>query len=665
LLYPDLLVIQWTENLFLIFLQKIFQTGRFFVISFENPNLPVYTSFVKKEACLSLKLGDEGNCGGESYKSKMLNLAIRITKLMIRKNAVIWLSLTMMFGFIVIVIVIDIAPIVDAPTIHYVGGPNPGNYSKIQWAIDNASNGDTIFVYDGIYYENVIVDKRVNLIGNGSKTTIIDGGWQDHRDVVTIVTNGVNMSGFGIINSYMGHEFGGIGVHSSNNRIFDNNCHQNLYGLILWGDQNRICNNSFSNNQRDGIFVKSSGNIIENNTCSDSLEGDGIWLYICTDNIVSNNTCSNNDKNGISFYQSHNNKLFNNKCNNSILYDGIFIYESSNNTLWKNTLSSNNGDGFGLSHFANNNTLANNHITENQMGVRIYDNCSINSVQYNNIIMNTFYGIYLSYSSGNRIHHNNIIDNVNQAYDDRSDNYWDDGYPSGGNYWSNFDEPSEGAFDDYQGPNQDNSLSGDGIVDNGTGAGGGKNPYVIDSDSSDNYPLISPSGNFIFLYEGWNLISIPLIQFDTNLSSVLSSLTGSYNAAQWYNISDYSDHWKHFHISKPAYLNDMETIDHTIGFWIHITFPGRTLFEYTGAQSSVNQTIILNPGWNMVGYPSLTNHNRTAGLNNLTFGNQVDSIWIYNAATQKWKELAQSDNFDVGRGYWIHAKVECEWEVPL
>jgi hypothetical protein len=265
-------------------------------------------------------------------------------------------------------------------------------------------------------------------------------------------------------------------------------------------------------------------------------------------------------------------------------------------------------------------------------------------------MLNNLYGIYLSGSSSNRVHHTNIIDNANQAYDDRSDNYWDDGYPSGGNYWS-----------DYNGIDLNSTPTQDVPPPDGKG----DTPYVIDSDSSDNYPLISPSGNFTFLYGGWNLVSIPLIQSDTTLGACLSSITGSYDAVQWFNISDYSDHWKHFHISKPAYTNDMETIDHIIGFWIQITVPGGVLFEYTGTQPLVNQTIILHPGWNLVGYPSLTNYNRTDGLNNLTFGNHVDSIWTYNSATQKWKEIGPSDYFEIGRGYWVHAKVECEWVVPL
>ena len=37
----------------------------------------------------------------------------------------------------------------------------PDNYAKIQWAIDNASAGDTIIVRDGTYYENLKVDKQL------------------------------------------------------------------------------------------------------------------------------------------------------------------------------------------------------------------------------------------------------------------------------------------------------------------------------------------------------------------------------------------------------------------------------------------------------------------------------------------------------------------------
>lgn len=53
----------------------------------------------------------------------------------------------------------------------------------------------------------------------------------------------------------------------------------------------------------------------------------------------------------------------------------------------------------------------------------------------------------------------------------------------------------------------------------------------------------------------------------------------------------------------------------------------------------------------MIGYPSVSNRKRTVALNNIDFGTEVDSIWIYYANTQKWKETGASDYFEIGRGY--------------
>ena len=590
---------------------------------------------------------------------------------MSRKIVAVWLSLVMVFCFVVIIV--EIAPIVRSSKTIYVDDGGEGDYTSIQAGIDASFDGDTVRVYDGTYYETVIVDKEINLIGNGSMKTIIDGGWPDHENVVTIMASGVNMSGFGLKNSYMGHEFGGIGVISSNNRISENYCWDNLYGAILWGSQNRICNNSFSNNKRDGIFVKSWGNIIENNTCSNSLERDGIWLYICADNIVSNNTCSNNSKDGISLYQSHGNHLFNNTCNSSIIYDGILIYESSNNLLWNNDLSSNNRNGIGVSHFSYNNTLTNNVITGNQIGVNLRDNCSINTVHYNDIsnngdgvildsssnnntirgntVSDNGYGIYLESSSNNSIYHNNMITNTNQAYDDSNNgNKWDDGYPSGGNFWSDYDGI------DLNGTALQNAPPPDGI---------GDTPYYIDFDSQDDYPLMNPVGNRLFLHKGWNLISVPYIQSDTDLETVLKSIAGSYECVERYTHSNGFGHWYINHTSKQPGVNDNNNIDHRVGFWILIKEPDGVLMQYFGTPPFQNQTITLYQGWNLVGYPSLTRYNRTDALNNLTFEKDVDSIWTYKADTQEWHEIGPSDYFEPGRGYWIYSKVKKVWEVPL
>lgn len=98
----------------------------------------------------------------------------------------------------------------------------------------------------------------------------------------------------------------------------------------------------------------------------------------------------------------------------------------------------------------------------------------------NNNISNVWLGIdvFLS-SSNNKIYHNNLINNTNQA-NDNGNNSWDNGYPSGGNYWSDWTSP-----DNYSGVHQNESGS-DGIVDN---------PYLISGGvNQDCYPFVNPDG---------------------------------------------------------------------------------------------------------------------------------------------------------------------------
>ncbi|UCE74117.1 MAG: hypothetical protein JSV56_00050, partial [Methanomassiliicoccales archaeon] len=180
-----------------------------------------------------------------------------------------------------------------------------------------------------------------------------------------------------------------------------------------------------------------------------------------------------------------------------------------------------------------------------------------------------------------------------------------------------------------------------------------------------NFTIDTTQSYGIQLSEGWNLISIPFIQMDTNLGNVLNSISGSYDAVQWYNVSDSSDPWKHNHTAKPPYMNDLHNIDHTMGLWIHVTKPGGVLFECSGILPSENQSINLHKGWNLVGYPSLSNKTREAALNNITFGPDVDWIFTFNASSQKWEQIGEFDYFERGRGYWLHSKVEKTWEVPI
>jgi parallel beta-helix repeat protein len=658
---------------------------------------------------------------------------------MIRRIVAVNLSIMILFASIVILI--EIAPTVTAPSTFYVGGTGAGNYSKIQDAINASIDGDTVFVHNGTYYENVVVNKGIELIGEKKETTIIDGN--GNRDVVNITYNWVKVSEFTLRSSGQDTMDSGIILRNVLNCIISNNTlYQNRFGIHLYGsDSNTITNNTVYNNYMSILLYLSSNNdVIDNNA---SFSDYGLYFSYSTDNLVINNTaqwnnesgisiisnsvlntfeynsvCHNtrdgfylwhasyntfcwnnasyNSEDGLSLMTSHHNNIYNNTVieNDDGLYfwsssdyndiqhnhasfnigDGIIIRNSENNTVYHNHASNNDGYGIYLWNTYNNNfecnTIMNNirhgiyfraqaHyndfkynlISGNDRGIDFWDS-DRNNFTFNNIYFNKDYGIYLYNAENNSFSNNNIISNDRQAYDNTGKNYWNASYPTGGNYWGDYT-----GVDLKQGEKQD--VPGSDEI--------GDTPYKnINGNSGawDYYPLMTHIGDIIYLKQGWNLISIPFIQSDTNLSNVLSSIDGFYDAVQYY-VGDSSDSWNHYHVSKGSNLNDLDRIDHFMGFWIHIMESEDVPFIYPGSQPNSNQTISLYPGWNMVGYPSLSSYNRTEGLNNLTFDTHVDAIWSYDTASQKWEEMDESDYFQIGKGYYIYVKSQYQWEVPM
>jgi parallel beta-helix repeat protein len=122
----------------------------------------------------------------------------------------------------------------DSQTL-YVGGLGPGNFTKIQDAVDNASDGDTVFVYDDSapYLESIIINVSIHLLGENRNTTSIEGG----NHAVSIYVNGVTVSGFRVSNVGDFWNCCGFYVISQGNNISDNNIINNLRmnGVFLDG----------------------------------------------------------------------------------------------------------------------------------------------------------------------------------------------------------------------------------------------------------------------------------------------------------------------------------------------------------------------------------------------------------------------------------------------
>ncbi|UCE96670.1 MAG: M6 family metalloprotease domain-containing protein [Candidatus Bathyarchaeota archaeon] len=324
----------------------------------------------------------------------------------------------------------------------------PTDYSTIQKAINSANEGDIIFVQNGTYYESVVVNKTVNLIGENKHATIIDAGGIDPFIAIDVAANNVNISNFTLQNSLVG-----IQVGDYSNTTLSNN--------IIADHSNGI------------LVLNSSGNTI-------------------TGNIIKNNS------------------------NTALRFDSAF-----DNIVHRNAIQNNNiGVGAG--------------------------NLSYSNILLENSILNNNYGFYINIHSS-RFYHNNIIDNNIQAafYGLNYNNTWDNGYPSGGNFWS-----------DYGGVDAD----GDGI---------GDAPYIIDMENQDNYPLMNP----------W---SPPLP--DISLTSISTSKIIVGQSSSLYinvNVTNQGD--------------TMETFSVT-------TYGNSTILDQREANVSVGNSIILTFTWNTANF---------------------------------------------------------------
>jgi parallel beta-helix repeat protein len=178
----------------------------------------------------------------------------------------------------------------DSTTL-YVGGSGPGNFSSIQTAINAAGNGDTVFVYDDSspYYENVVVDKTILLVGESPQTTIIDGS--GIGDTIRLSASGVTVKWFTIQHS--GSVWGTAGVD-------------------LGSDTNTLRGNIIQNCGYIGVFIEGSEhNIISENTIINS--GRGIRLRASSHNIINGNLIVNNTAIGICITTiSNNNVIYHN-----------------------------------------------------------------------------------------------------------------------------------------------------------------------------------------------------------------------------------------------------------------------------------------------------------------------------------------------------------------
>jgi len=308
-----------------------------------------------------------------------------------------------------------IKPISSGNTL-YVGGSGEGNYTSIQDAIDNASIGDTVFVYDDSspYYEELQINKTINLIGEDKHTTVIDAQHEDDTVNISVADNCL-VSGFTIQNCHWsGTEYSHAVVsiiRSDYVIIKDNILTIGDTSAIDWTCAVELDNCTYCTIQdnimsEDDYKKRTVGVSLHEGSSYNTISGNDISTYtIGVETFVLNyNLFDSNNYNIISGNHIHHNLI------------GIQILGDTNNEILNNTIEYNEAEGIRNAE-AHNTTISGNIISYNGIG-REFD-CGIkltfetknNYISDNVISNNNPTGIYMLTGVRNVVTRNNIVDN--------------------------------------------------------------------------------------------------------------------------------------------------------------------------------------------------------------------------------------------------------------
>jgi parallel beta-helix repeat protein len=381
---------------------------------------------------------------------------------------------------------------------------------------------------------------RDNVVSGNSITENYGGvSFGQYSRYNSIIGNNVSGNIWGIEPYGLGHtisgnniggNFGGIYLCGANHTVLENSIRDNTNrGIFIQSSSGNVLRNNIMVNNTNNLGVEGSGlsEFIHDIDESNTIDGKPVcyWVnkydmtipfnagyvgIVNSSNVTINQLELKNNGEGVLLAYTKNSTIINNIfLNNS---HGIYSRSSSGNNITQNSMTSNSRYGIYLDGSHSNNISQNNMTNNMGSGMR-FDWSHNNVVSENNIVANKDYGIWLSQSSdndifGNKIennhggvrlskssdnkfYHNYFTNNTPQVYDEAQDgwttysiNIWDDGYPSGGNYWSNYTD-----IDLYCGPHQ-NETGSDEIWDH---------PYIIDGGNRDNYPTVPEFSSLIIL----------------------------------------------------------------------------------------------------------------------------------------------------------------------
>ncbi len=260
----------------------------------------------------------------------------------------------------------DVSTVSFDGNILYVGGSGPNNYTTIQGAVNDAVDGDIVFVYNGTYYEtNTVINKSIDVIGEDRTTTFIDG-IDDLCYLLFLQAEEINISNFTLQNAFTGI-------------VIESTCLNFV-----------ISKNIIRNHNRTGIFINpevEGRRIIENNQIYSNHQA-GILAYSSHNTIRDNSLWSNGGgyENCHIYVRGSQNIVSGNIINNSV-GDGILIMKGESNSVVGNTVS-NCSVGISLAERSMRNNISSNSLNNNGKGVSLYTGSLLNTIYHNNFIDN-------------------------------------------------------------------------------------------------------------------------------------------------------------------------------------------------------------------------------------------------------------------------------------
>ncbi|UCH32044.1 MAG: right-handed parallel beta-helix repeat-containing protein [Candidatus Bathyarchaeota archaeon] len=353
------------------------------------------------------------------------------------------------------------------------------NYTIIQEAIDASEtlDGHTIFVKAGFYYENLLVNKSISLIGEARAITIIDGSGET---AIIVIGDDVLIANFTIQHGSTTPLDYGIRIEGFNSIVKNCIIRENYYGIWLESTQNCTIFNSIVSNNTGGIYLYSgSGNKVRYNSITNNV----MWGMLLSQTYQNNfrlNRVSFNGPTGVSLYLSGSNLFRTNDIFSHTAY-GMELGSSSSNTVQSNRVYN---CSTGIKIGGLNNTIRGNWVSHTTNCIELYDGRNVveenqfydsiaavsffnshqNQIRHNTVYSNKGIGFEFHGSNGNTVrgndflnlmigirfvgtpsggnwvYHNNFIGTVQPVSIPGSSigiNYWDNGME--GNYWSIFD----------------------------------------------------------------------------------------------------------------------------------------------------------------------------------------------------------------------------------